>query len=94
MPYATDAKGGPRAVTPEEIQAIAAEARERKPADEAARFDIILEGTTPTGDPEAAREKVQPLAEAGATWWIESPWETASVASLRARIAAGPPGRG
>jgi hypothetical protein len=37
---------------------------------------------------------VLPLAEAGATWWVESPWENASVASLRERIAAGPPGEG
>ena len=37
------------------------------------------------------RGSVLPLAEAGATWWIESPWEAPSVADLRQRIAAGPP---
>jgi alkanesulfonate monooxygenase SsuD/methylene tetrahydromethanopterin reductase-like flavin-dependent oxidoreductase (luciferase family) len=90
LPYA-DANGAPRQVTPDEIRAMAAMARERKPADEAATFEIIVDGTTPTDDPEAARERVRPLAEAGATWWIESPWEAPTVASLRERIAAGPP---
>jgi hypothetical protein len=75
-------------VPPEEIRAIAA-ARERKPAGEP--FDIVMEGTTPGDDPEAARAIVRPLAEAGATWWIESPWDLPSVAALRERIAAGPP---
>jgi hypothetical protein len=68
---------------------MVATARERK--GEGEPFDIILEGTTPADDPQAARERVLPLAEAGATWWIESPWEAPSVASLRQRIAAGPP---
>ncbi|MBA2597762.1 MAG: LLM class flavin-dependent oxidoreductase [Chloroflexia bacterium] len=76
--------------SPDDIRAIAAMARARK--GEGEPFDIILEGTTPTGDVNAARAQVRPLAEAGATWWIESPWESPSVGSLRERIAAGPPG--
>ena len=68
---------------------MAVAARERK--GEGVSFDIILDGTTPANDAHAARERVLPLVEAGATWWIESPWENASVASLRERIAAGPP---
>jgi hypothetical protein len=68
---------------------MAAAARQRK--GEGVPFDIILDGTTPANDAQAARERVLPLAEAGATWWIESPWQNASVDSLRARIAAGPP---
>jgi alkanesulfonate monooxygenase SsuD/methylene tetrahydromethanopterin reductase-like flavin-dependent oxidoreductase (luciferase family) len=75
--------------SPDDIRAIAAAARERK--DEGEPFDIILEGTTPANDAQAARERVLPLAEAGATWWIESPWDAPSVTSLRQRIAAGPP---
>ena len=56
------------------------------------RFDIALEGTTPTGEPQAAVERVQPLAEAGATWWIESRWEEPDGADgIRRRIAQGPP---
>ena len=56
------------------------------------RFDIALEGTTPVGDHQAGVDKVEPLAEAGATWWIESMWETpGGVDAVRARIAQGPP---
>ena len=92
MPFIVGPEGSPAAATPDDVRAMAAAARERK--GEGEPFDIILEGTTPGTDPEAAREQVAPLAEAGATWWIESPWEAPSVASLRERIAAGPPGRG
>jgi hypothetical protein len=90
MPAMANADGtGPAPVPPEEIRAIAAAARERKQPGEP--FDIVMEGTTPADDPEAAREIVRPLTEAGATWWIESPWELPSVSALRERIAAGPP---
>ncbi len=51
-------------------------------------FDIIVEGTS-RGAAGAAR--VRRTAKAGATWWVESDWMTASVESLRARIEAGPP---
>ncbi len=78
--------------SPDDIRAIAAAARERKREGE--HFDIIIEGTTPADDPEAAQEQMRSLVEAGATWWIESPWDSPSVASLRERIAAGPPGEG
>jgi alkanesulfonate monooxygenase SsuD/methylene tetrahydromethanopterin reductase-like flavin-dependent oxidoreductase (luciferase family) len=77
------------AVTPDEIRDIVAAARERKAEGEP--FDIVLEGNTPVADPRAARAQVQPLAEAGATWWVESPWENGTVSYLRERIAAGPP---
>ena len=35
--------------------------------------------------------RVEALADAGATWWTESDWSGATVDSLRARIAGGPP---
>jgi hypothetical protein len=54
-------------------------------------IDIIVEGTTPADDPSAAVRHVRPMAEAGATWWIESDWSTFDVGAMRARIAAGPP---
>jgi len=55
-------------------------------------FDIVLEGTTDGTDPEATRARLQPLAEAGATWWVESRWdESETVDSLRERIRQGPP---
>jgi hypothetical protein len=55
------------------------------------RLDIVVEGTTPGDDPSAAAEQLRPLAEAGATWWIESDWSTWDVSSMRRRIEAGPP---
>lgn len=85
------AGGGPTVrVVAEDIRDIAALAQEQRPAD-ANPFDIIVDGTTPAADPVAARAKVQPLDEAGATWWIEADWMEGTVKSLRARIAAGPP---
>jgi hypothetical protein len=55
-------------------------------------FDIIIEGTTPADDPAKAASQVQPYAEAGGTWWIESPWTAPNeIDDLRRRIAAGPP---
>lgn len=81
----------PTATAPADaVREIAALARERRPP-EAGPFEIIVDGTTPANDPEAARERVRPLAEAGATWWIEANWMTGTVESIRQRIAAGPP---
>jgi alkanesulfonate monooxygenase SsuD/methylene tetrahydromethanopterin reductase-like flavin-dependent oxidoreductase (luciferase family) len=54
-------------------------------------WDIALEGMTPVGDA-AATDRVARLADAGATWWIESMWEhPGGVDAVRERIAAGPP---
>ena len=89
MPYLAGPDGRPAAATPEDVRAMVAAACERK--GEGVPFDVILDGTTPGNDAQAARERVLPLAEAGATWWVESPWQDASVTSLRERIAAGPP---
>jgi hypothetical protein len=54
-------------------------------------FDIVVEGITPIGDPEAASAQVEAWADAGATWWIESMWGDFSMADLRRRIEQGPP---
>ena len=54
------------------------------------RVEIVVEGTTPV-DRDAAGAQVRPYAEAGATWWIESDWETFDVEPARRRISAGPP---
>jgi hypothetical protein len=54
-------------------------------------IDIIVEGTTTAADPSAAVRRVLPMAEAGATWWIESDWSSFDVGPVRARIEAGPP---
>ena len=54
-------------------------------------FEIIVEGVT-RADDRAAAAQVRPFAEAGGTWWIESPWEAPNrPEDLRRRITAGPP---
>ncbi|MFN8590337.1 MAG: LLM class flavin-dependent oxidoreductase [Thermomicrobiales bacterium] len=89
MPFIFGASGSYDPVTPEIVREIVAAAPTRKQGERS--YDIVLEGTTPAVDRAAAHDRVAPLADAGATWWIESPWEHASVEGLRARIAAGPP---
>ena len=56
-------------------------------------FDIIVSGETDATDP-TARERVAALADAGATWWLESPWqEPNAVDDVRRRVRQGPPAR-
>jgi Luciferase-like monooxygenase len=55
-------------------------------------FDYVVEGKTYALDRPQARQKLQEWAEAGATWWIESLWETGEEESIR-RLLAGPPER-
>jgi alkanesulfonate monooxygenase SsuD/methylene tetrahydromethanopterin reductase-like flavin-dependent oxidoreductase (luciferase family) len=58
-------------------------------------FDLVMEGETPGNDLEKAVSLVQPLAQAGATWWLEAVWGTpetqGGVEGMRARIQQGPP---
>jgi alkanesulfonate monooxygenase SsuD/methylene tetrahydromethanopterin reductase-like flavin-dependent oxidoreductase (luciferase family) len=55
-------------------------------------YDIVVEDVTPGHDPAAAAAKVRPYAEAGATWWIESPWDYGDDHDrVLERLRAGPP---
>ena len=77
-------------VTPETIREIKAYAEENR--DDATPFEIVWEGQTPGEDTERAASMVRPYAEAGATWWIESPWTPPNEPEdLRVRIRRGPP---
>lgn len=82
--------GGPgEPVTPQmvaDIRALAAERRE----DGGAGFDVVVEGVL---DDAAAMSRVRELADAGATWWVESRWEgeKARPENLLAAIRRGPP---
>ena len=77
-------------VTPDDVRAMKAYAAENRGG--SAPFDIVWEGQTPGDDPEAARRTVQPFADAGATWWIESPWTPPNAPEdLSRRIRQGPP---
>jgi alkanesulfonate monooxygenase SsuD/methylene tetrahydromethanopterin reductase-like flavin-dependent oxidoreductase (luciferase family) len=55
-------------------------------------FEIVVEGRTPADDAAKAREIVQPFADAGATWWLETMWLAPnSQDDVLARIHHGPP---
>ena len=57
-------------------------------------FDIIIEGDTPGNDRREAARIVAQWADAGATWWLEAPWDAATHEEVRKRICQGPPGSG
>ena len=62
----------------------------------AGSVDVIAEGETPPDDAPLASAIVQPWAEAGATWWLETRWEMPHhsperMEQVRRRISAGPP---
>jgi alkanesulfonate monooxygenase SsuD/methylene tetrahydromethanopterin reductase-like flavin-dependent oxidoreductase (luciferase family) len=83
--------GGPGSpgVTPETIREIKDYVQEK---DKGEDFDIVWEGQTSGEDPEKAASIVRPYDEAGATWWIESPWTPPNAPEdLRRRIKQGPP---
>jgi alkanesulfonate monooxygenase SsuD/methylene tetrahydromethanopterin reductase-like flavin-dependent oxidoreductase (luciferase family) len=58
------------------------------------RFEIVLGGKTPE-DPAEARRLIEPLAEAGATWWDERQLQTSAdldrLEPVLRRIQSGPP---
>jgi hypothetical protein len=66
--------------------------RRDRPADvaDAAPFAIVVEGRTKPGRSRDL-ERVRAIEAAGATWWVESDWQSFSVDALRTRVAAGPP---
>jgi alkanesulfonate monooxygenase SsuD/methylene tetrahydromethanopterin reductase-like flavin-dependent oxidoreductase (luciferase family) len=90
-PLKVDATGELATLEPDELRQLLAVVRRHR-ADPAAPFDVLLGGTTPP-DPAAARAMLEPLAEAGMTWWQETvdPRQT-DLATFRRRVRQGPPG--
>lgn len=77
-------------LSPSAVAGVSAWMRENR--ESSGPFDIITEGITTGTNHDADRAKLEPLAEAGATWFIESRWEAdQSVKTLRERIRLGPP---
>lgn len=74
-------------VTPDDVRKMRRMADERPVQ---TPFDIVIGGSTPGNKSKKAVELVRPLAEAGATWWLESMWG-ATDEKLRKRIQQGPP---
>jgi hypothetical protein len=87
--------GGLRGITPADVRAM----RRWLDGNGGVRpdFDMVIEGETPAGDPEAARAIVAPWEAAGCTWWLDARWEmphesSERMAQVRERLQAGPPG--
>ncbi len=79
-----------RQPSPQEIRDIVAWMRMHRDTD--APFDLVIEGVSPAGDAGWVDATLRPLADAGATWWIESRWESPNdPATLMERIRQGPP---
>ena len=53
-------------------------------------FDIVLNGKVADLDRAQLQDKLLPLIEAGATWWIEGLWDATEGAAME-RIRRGPP---
>jgi alkanesulfonate monooxygenase SsuD/methylene tetrahydromethanopterin reductase-like flavin-dependent oxidoreductase (luciferase family) len=83
-----DSDGGE--TSPAAVAGVTAWMRENR--DSSGPFDVITEGITSGANVAADRAKLEPLADAGATWFIESRWEAdQSAETLRKRIRLGPP---
>ncbi len=89
LPAKMNADGSSAEVTPADIQAMKEYIAEHR--DQSTPFDIVWEGETPGDDPERAASIVQPWAEAGATWWMESRWSSSKEDEVQTRIRQGPP---
>jgi len=93
LPAFKDERGEWRQPTPEDIQQVKAYIENFKV--EGDKFDIVVEGVTPGDDPQSAAAQARAWSEAGATWWIEAPWEVSrddtGLEQVRKRIWEGPP---
>ena len=64
-----------------------------------ADLDVVVDGETLADDATAAATQVRALADAGATWWLETRWGMPDnmperIQDMTDRLAAGPPGPG
>ena len=86
-----------KAYVDKDVRGIAEYAAARR-APGSPALDIIVEGVIEGNDPSAIAAKVRPMAEAGATWWIEAMWSAIDgmatpdgQAAVLARLRLGPP---
>ena len=77
-------------VLPEDVCAIQAYVNAHRR--EAASFDIVLNGKVADLNRSQLQDKLLPLIEAGATWWIEGLWGAEEETAVE-RIRRGPPSR-
>ncbi|WP_136517549.1 LLM class flavin-dependent oxidoreductase [Cellulomonas telluris] len=86
-------RGAPEAqeMTPADVEAVVAWVREHRDPG-SGPFDVVVQGVLPD-DPVQARDRVQALEGAGATWFVDSRWDpaTATPEALLSRLRQGPP---
>jgi alkanesulfonate monooxygenase SsuD/methylene tetrahydromethanopterin reductase-like flavin-dependent oxidoreductase (luciferase family) len=90
FPLKLDRQGELIPLDPDDLRELLAVVHDLRQTSEP--FDLVVGGTTPD-DPAAARDLIEPLAEAGMTWWQESvdPRQT-DLDAFRRRVRKGPPG--
>jgi hypothetical protein len=76
-------------ISPQDIREMKAYIDQHRQSD--TLFDFIMEGSTPGIEPFQAGAIVQPYAQAGVTWWLESMWQAPSLEPVLERIRQGPP---
>jgi alkanesulfonate monooxygenase SsuD/methylene tetrahydromethanopterin reductase-like flavin-dependent oxidoreductase (luciferase family) len=85
-------------ISPEALREAVAFVHERRRV--SGLFDVVASGHTRGDDPDADNQRVVPIAEAGATWWLEdlSPWAfgwhgdgTWPLDAMQLRVRRGPP---
>lgn len=89
LPAKLDDEGNFVDITPDDIRAMHAFVRENRSL--TTPFDIVMEGETPGNEPAQVAAIVGPLAEAGATWWVEAWWTAPNLDLVRTRLEQGPP---
>lgn len=80
----------PSDITPDDVREIKAYVDENRTI--STPFDIVLNGKVADLDPSQLRDKLLPLIDAGATWWIEGLWDATEELAAE-RIRRGPPSR-
>lgn len=80
--------GKPEDITPDDIHEIKAYVEAHRTL--LSPFDIVLNGKVADLDRTQLQDKLLPLSEAGATWWIEGLWDATEEIATE-RIRRGPP---
>jgi len=81
-------EGKPRDVTADDVRQIRAYVDANRSL--STPFDIVLNGKVADLDRTQLQDKLLPLIDAGATWWIEGLWDAAEDVAVE-RIRRGPP---
>lgn len=90
LPNKLDAHGKLEEITPDDIRAMKTYVEENRISN--TPFDIIWEGRTPGEDREKSAAIVRQWEEAGASWWLETMWESdVTMEDIKRRIDQGPP---